>query len=59
MKHDENRYPTMKFLRCRKCGNVFVGSLTGAVDCPDCTSEEAELYSPDMDAEDNESEDDA
>jgi predicted Zn-ribbon and HTH transcriptional regulator len=49
MKHDENRYPTMKFLRCRKCGNVFVGSLTGAVDCPDCSSEDTQAYTPDMD----------
>lgn len=44
---DENRYPTMRFLRCKKCGNIFVESLSGSKECPDCSSENTDIYEPD------------
>ena len=44
---DENKYPTMKLLRCKKCGNVFAESLAGTTDCPECSSADASQYQPD------------
>jgi hypothetical protein len=47
---DENRFPTMRFMKCRKCGNVFVASLSGVTTCPECSSEDAEQFSPDSES---------
>lgn len=44
--HDENKYPTLRFLKCKKCGNVFTGSLTGDAECPECLSQDAIYYRP-------------
>jgi uncharacterized OB-fold protein len=44
---DENKYPTLRFLRCHKCGHVFVESLAGSTECPECSSAEAGIYRPD------------
>jgi predicted nucleic acid-binding Zn-ribbon protein len=44
---DENNYRTMKLFRCKKCGNVYAGSLTGSTECPDCSSNDVSHFSPD------------
>jgi anti-anti-sigma factor len=33
---DEDKFPTVKFHKCRACGHVYTGSLTGANACPSC-----------------------
>jgi uncharacterized Zn finger protein (UPF0148 family) len=43
---DENKYPTLRYFRCKKCGNVFVMSYDGATECPDCESEQTDVYDP-------------
>lgn len=48
---DENNYPTMKFMRCKKCGNVFAASMTGYNECPECASEETGLLAESQDNE--------
>jgi predicted Zn-ribbon and HTH transcriptional regulator len=47
MAPDESKFSTMKFMRCKKCGNVYAASLTGAVECPECSSGDAVRYRPD------------
>jgi predicted Zn-ribbon and HTH transcriptional regulator len=47
MAPDENKFRTMKFMRCKKCGNVYAARLTGAVECPECASDEAVRFRPD------------
>lgn len=44
---DESKYETMKFLRCRQCGNVYTARM-GITDpeCPECSSREVEIYIP-------------
>jgi predicted nucleic acid-binding Zn-ribbon protein len=46
---EEEKYPTQRFLRCRKCGRIFVASLSGSNDCPDCASTSLETYTPGSD----------
>ncbi len=43
---NENKYPTMRFMFCKKCGNVFAASFSGARECPDCSSENTTEYNP-------------
>jgi anti-anti-sigma factor len=33
---DEDKFPTVRFHKCRACGNVYTGSLTGDDACPAC-----------------------
>lgn len=33
---DEDRFPTVRFRKCRACGQVYTGSLTGLDACPQC-----------------------
>ena len=44
---DESKYETMKFLRCKQCGNVYTARLgVAAPECPECSSREAEIFRP-------------
>jgi uncharacterized OB-fold protein len=40
--YDENNYPTLKYMKCKKCGHVF----TGDIDCPECASFDTSSYQP-------------
>lgn len=33
---DEEKFPTVRFHKCKACGNVYTGSLTGENICPKC-----------------------
>ena len=33
---DEDKFPTVRFHKCRACGQVYTGSLTGDNACPSC-----------------------
>jgi anti-anti-sigma regulatory factor len=33
---DEDQFPTVRFYKCKPCGNVYTGSLTGDNVCPLC-----------------------
>lgn len=33
---DEDKFPTVRFLKCKACGKIYTGSLTGENACPDC-----------------------
>ena len=33
---DEDKFPTVRFHKCRACGHVYTGSLTGDNACPAC-----------------------
>ena len=33
---DEDQFPTVRFHKCRACGHVYTGSLTGDNACPSC-----------------------
>lgn len=35
---DEDKFPTVRFHKCRACGHVYTGSLTGENACPVCHS---------------------
>jgi ABC-type ATPase with predicted acetyltransferase domain len=51
---DESKFETLKFLRCKQCGNVYTASLKEtAPECPECSSHEAELFRPEGSEEDN------
>ena len=43
---DENKYPTLRYMKCKKCGNVFVMSYSGSKECPECASDEADTFQP-------------
>jgi predicted Zn-ribbon and HTH transcriptional regulator len=45
---------TLRFMRCNRCGNVFVTSITGYAECPECTSTDAAHFNPDKVDENNE-----
>lgn len=47
MAPDENKFKTMQFMRCKKCGNVYAANVSGAVECPECSSGDAVRYRPD------------
>jgi predicted Zn-ribbon and HTH transcriptional regulator len=47
MAPDENKFKTMQFMRCKKCGNVYAASVSGTVECPECSSGDAVRYRPD------------
>ena len=38
---------TLRFMRCNRCGNVFVTSIGGYVECPECSLTEAAKFNPD------------
>ena len=44
---DESKYETMRFLRCKQCGNVYAASLNDTPECPECSSTKAKIYRPD------------
>jgi uncharacterized OB-fold protein len=44
--HNENDYPTLRIMRCKKCGNVYVENISGYGTCPNCSSDTAERYDP-------------
>lgn len=33
---DEDKFPTVRFLKCRRCGQVYTASLSGVNSCPKC-----------------------
>jgi len=33
---DEEKFPTVRFMKCGHCGNVYTASLTGVNACPKC-----------------------
>ena len=41
---DENKYPTRRFMRCRKCGQVFAAGPWDTQECPECSSADTEEY---------------
>ena len=43
---DEGDYPTLKLMKCKKCGYIFTGSLTGENDCPECDSNDTTNFKP-------------
>jgi Zn finger protein HypA/HybF involved in hydrogenase expression len=47
MAFDESKFPTLKFVRCRKCKNLFTTNLSGAPECPDCASADTTGFQPD------------
>ena len=44
--YDESKYPTLKYMKCKRCGHVFTGSPTGDTDCPECKSLDTSSYQP-------------
>jgi hypothetical protein len=48
-KSDVDLYNTLRLMRCSKCGNVFVTSISGYVECPECSSVDATGFHPDED----------
>jgi hypothetical protein len=38
---------TLRYMRCNRCGNVYVTSLSGNTECPECSSSEASNFKPD------------
>jgi predicted Zn-ribbon and HTH transcriptional regulator len=44
---DESKYKTMRFMKCKKCGNVYAASLTGSKECPECASDDVLHFRPD------------
>jgi len=56
MSLDENNYKTLRFMKCKTCGNVFAASLAGSKECPDCASNHIAHFRPD---ENNDPENDA
>jgi hypothetical protein len=43
---NESQYPTLRFMHCKKCGNMFVAGLDGSTECPECSSDSTTAYSP-------------
>ncbi|NLP03902.1 MAG: hypothetical protein GX089_15515 [Fibrobacter sp.] len=43
---NESKYPTMRLMLCRKCGNVFAAGFSGDKECPDCSSQSTTEYNP-------------
>jgi predicted Zn-ribbon and HTH transcriptional regulator len=37
---------TLHYMRCKKCGDVFVTNISGYAQCPDCSSTEAVRFQP-------------
>lgn len=33
---DEDKFPTMRFITCRSCGQAYTASLSGVNSCPQC-----------------------
>ncbi|MGB7569101.1 MAG: hypothetical protein WBM07_14670 [Chitinivibrionales bacterium] len=44
---NEDLSHTLRFMRCNRCGNVFVTSITGYSECPECSSVDAARFNPD------------
>jgi predicted Zn-ribbon and HTH transcriptional regulator len=44
---DESKYKTMRFMKCKKCGNVYAASLSGSMECPECASNDVLHFRPD------------
>jgi anti-anti-sigma factor len=44
---DEDKFPTVRFLKCRACGQVYTGSLTGDDACPKCHAPHRAEAAPD------------
>jgi len=45
--HNEDLYPTRRFMVCRKCKNIFAAGFGGKNECPDCASRQVSEYMPD------------
>jgi anti-anti-sigma factor len=43
---DEDRFPTVRFHKCKTCGHVYTGSLTGEDACPACHAPADKTLSP-------------
>jgi uncharacterized OB-fold protein len=48
---NEQEYPTMRFMKCKKCGTVYVASIGGKAECPECSSRVADTFAPDEEPE--------
>jgi len=49
MAFDESKYKTAKFMKCKKCGNVFaLGHSGNGAECPDCASDDLSHFRPDQ-----------
>lgn len=47
-KPNEDFSRTLKFMRCNRCGNVFVTSIGGYSECSECSSVDATPFNPDL-----------
>jgi Zn finger protein HypA/HybF involved in hydrogenase expression len=48
---DESLYPTRKFMRCKSCKTTYAASLSGANECPECSSQHSAEFEPGKDDE--------
>jgi predicted nucleic acid-binding Zn-ribbon protein len=44
---DESKYKTLRFMRCKQCGEVFASGVGAVPECPDCASQNSTVYRPD------------
>jgi predicted Zn-ribbon and HTH transcriptional regulator len=50
---DESKYETMRFMRCKQCGNVYASGFDDTPECPECASHQSIIYRPDGAKEDS------
>lgn len=43
---NESDYPTLKYMRCKQCGNIFAARMDGSTECPDCMSDKTDVDEP-------------
>jgi predicted Zn-ribbon and HTH transcriptional regulator len=48
---NEQQYPTMRFMKCKKCGAVFAAPPGGPTECPECSSAATGAFRPDGEVE--------
>jgi predicted Zn-ribbon and HTH transcriptional regulator len=51
---NEDKFPTMRLMKCRKCGNVFPVKVGFEPECPDCASKNSQKYDPIADRKEEE-----
>ena len=49
---DESKYDTMRFMRCKNCGNVYAAGIGVTPECPECSSNSSAAYRPDESGKD-------
>ncbi len=45
---DEDQFPTVRFQKCKACGNVYTGSLSGENPCPKCDAQAVVQIPPEI-----------